>query len=201
LLGGDASTLAPGSLIVAKFYDPRFAFAPQEWVGGSTEMCNYSKEKETRAYRMLTDLQGSGVPVYYGEYTCPPPSDSSSQARISVLLFEFVEDPDLFRQHHLPHSADELEALKTAAYSMLERIHACHVYQYDILPGNILWGRETGRLTLVDFDHAVFQDTGRYRDMPNADRYLARHDTAMMGSALEVVGIMGLSVSFPVSSF
>jgi hypothetical protein len=100
---------------------------------------------------MLTDVQGSGIPVYYGEYTCFTLSDFLSQGRISVLVFEFVEDPDLFQQSHLPHSADELEALKAAAYSMLEKIHACNVYQYDTLPGDILCGRETKRLTLVDF--------------------------------------------------
>ena len=48
---------------------------------------------------------------------------------------------------------------------------------------------------------AVFKDTGRLRDMPNAVKYLERHDRAMMGSALEVVGIRRLSVPFPVSSF
>jgi hypothetical protein len=37
--------------------------------------------------------------------------------------------------------------------------------------------------------------------MPNAVKYLERHDRAMMGSALEVVGIRRLSVPFPVSSF
>lgn len=42
---------------------------------------------------------------------------------------------------------------------------------------------------------------GRFRDMPNVEQYLERHDRAIMGSALEVVGIKGLSVPFPVSSF
>lgn len=191
LRGSDAaqSTLSAGSHIVAKFYDPRFANAPHEWAGGSPEMCHWSKENETRAYRMLTEVQGSCVPIYYGEYSCLPPLECNPNTRISVLLFEFVQDPDLVRQIHLQHSADELLALKAAAFSVLKKIHAYGVYQYDTTAANVLWGRERNVVTLVDFDRACFADSGSFSNMPRADEYLEAHDRGMMYSALEALGI------------
>lgn len=195
LQGGDAEqrTLDAGSHILAKFYDPRYAEAGQDWVGGRPEMCAWSKENETRAYNILAALQGSDIPVFYGEYTCHPATHPD--LRIAVLLFEFVEDPDLTKFNPLQYTADELQALETAAISTLQKIHYNGVYHYDISEGNLLWGRERKRMIFVDFDRAVFKDSGFVVKMLEGERYVEGHDRSMMDDVFERIRVQRKSVS------
>jgi tRNA A-37 threonylcarbamoyl transferase component Bud32 len=157
-------------------------------------MCEWSKENETRAYGILTELQGSDIPVFYGEFVCHPPSHHDLGARIAVLLFQFVEDQDFTK--YVLQSSEEVEALKTAANSLLQKIHSRGVFHYDITAG--LWGRERRGLTLVDFDRAVFKDSTFFKNLLKGDEYLEGHDMAMMHSALEQLEIRADPSSIPV---
>jgi hypothetical protein len=134
------TTLEAGSHILAKFYDPRYAEPAEEWIGGAAGMCAWSKANETAAYTILSTLQGSEIPEFYGEYTYHLPTNPD--LHIAVLLLEFIEDPDLTNLQTVQYSDDELKALGVTLFSKIQILHSYGVYHHDIRVANLLWGRE-----------------------------------------------------------
>jgi tRNA A-37 threonylcarbamoyl transferase component Bud32 len=121
--------------------------------------------------------------VFYSEYTCYLPIHSDPEVPITVLLFEFVEDPDLTKLDPKQHSADELKALQRTALLVLQKIHSQGVYHHDIRLSNLLSGGE--RVIFVDFDRAVFKDTKFVETISDGVRYMEANDKALMDEAFE----------------
>jgi hypothetical protein len=91
--------------------------------------------RKTRAYSILADRQGSDINT---EFIFHPPSHRDLGARIAVLLFQFIEDQDLTKYAAVLQSSEEVEALKMAVNSLLQKIHSCGIFHYDITAGNLL---------------------------------------------------------------
>jgi serine/threonine protein kinase len=155
---------------IAKIYDPTYAFEGQ---GRDLQACKWSMENERNAYTKLSDLQGSIIPKFYGEYVAHRPMNASLDMRsVSVLLLELVEAPSLMDYHITQKlTSDELKSLEAAATANIREIHFRDVYHGDIMSHNLLWAN--GKLTILDFGASAIPeneiDNNLYKSNDEAD--------------------------------
>ena len=145
------------STFVAKCYDPHFSppVSAREWPGGSQQFCTAGQIAETTAYKTLLELQGVDIPIFYGQYEYSNDDLPSQGGVVTVILLEFINDPDLSKIDHFNLSAEMKIALKTNAFALIEKIHSHGVYHRDIRQANFFW--DSGdRLRLCDFEEAIF---------------------------------------------
>ncbi|KAK9234638.1 hypothetical protein V1525DRAFT_412469, partial [Lipomyces kononenkoae] len=83
--------------LVAKFFDPLFVpvdelpddDAPEELRQAVT---NHFSAQETAAYLSLSSIQGTVVPVFYGEFACHfAERPSKSDQTVKVILIEYID--------------------------------------------------------------------------------------------------------------
>ena len=183
----DKSVLRNGSNLVAKFFDPSYAIAESVWEGGSVESCARVRNNELAAYTRLQQLQGTNVPLFFGEYTSKIRRHSESEGtHVGVLLFEFVSDPILSDYFPDNFTSADSASLKLAAFSVLDRVHKNGVYHHDIARRNMFWNCESKEFKLFDFEFATF-DNGSFADKI---REWEDSDISMMYSELREFGIV-----------
>jgi hypothetical protein len=194
---GDQLVANNGSAIVAKFYDAKCASIDPNWPREPTPLrrTKDSQDAEKHAYEKLVDLQGSYIPEFYGEYRFIR-SGTGEPDEVSVLLLQFVPDATLCTT--ISFSSSELEMLKSRALEIQQKIHANGVYHGDFEARNFLWNSTTGRLTLIDFDNATFNDWNYNPQMKEEEAQgwkasfledRERDDTHMLWSMLSDLGV------------
>jgi hypothetical protein len=169
------ASVAEGSTVVAKLFDPKYT--PVDWVRPRDPalVCNESKDVEIHAYHKLSSLQGSLVPQFYGEYKYRPKTEAPEV--ISVLLFQFIPVPALATYANVTLSPHKLEALRLCAWAAQAQIHSHGVYHRDMEAQNLLWNSDTGSLTLVDFENAIFEDRNYF---PHLDEEKSGVENALL---------------------
>jgi serine/threonine protein kinase len=151
---------ADPNTFVAKFYDPTFCadVEPAEWPGGREQFCASCRSNETKAYKTLNQLQGTDIPIFYGEYKYQPPNDAPSQfSSAYAILLEVINHCTLgdIEPHDL--AADEKGTLKDRGFALLDNIHSLGVYHHDIRADNLFWDRKK-QLKLGDYEFATFKN-------------------------------------------
>ena len=145
---------------VAKCYDPTLCpdVERTEWPGGTQQNCTSLKNTETKAYKILHQLQGTDLPTFYGVYKYDIPNNISSRyVEADAILLEVINHSTLGDIDPGDLSPDEKLELKRLGDALLAKIHNLGVYHHDITPENLLWDRRKS-LKLIDFEAATFRD-------------------------------------------
>jgi serine/threonine protein kinase len=185
------------STFVAKCYDPRFSPSVHaaEWPGGPEQFCASGKNTESKAYKLLHQLQGIYVPTFYGDYTYQYSTDVQP-GRADVILLQVVNDPNLGNLKPQDLSPTEIVALKAAAFTALDQIHLHGVYHRDLNPDNLFWNRGD-HVKICDYEDAI---CGGDRNM-DCIRRLVASDRGQLLSILVEYGVKDTRPLPPLSFF
>ncbi|KAJ8098297.1 hypothetical protein POJ06DRAFT_270271 [Lipomyces tetrasporus] len=132
--------------VVAKFFDPLF-------VSGFGN--------EVAAYSSLCPLQGSVVPIFYGEYACHF-ADRSIEAdqTVKVILMEHIDGWPLSWYQHGELTESQEQWIERQAYAIMGQVHSHGVIHGDLAVRNFLLTK-TGRMVLVDFEESEIKRAER----------------------------------------
>lgn len=81
--------LATEHHVVAKLYDPLY-FDDDDLSFNPFKAVNYNYTREVVTYEVLSDLQGSTIPTYYGSYSLDIPVDADNKRRVRLILIELI---------------------------------------------------------------------------------------------------------------
>lgn len=113
-------------------------------------------EKEMRAYKSLSSLQGNIIPVLYGDYHIEYPQREYVRDRIVyVALFEFVDGIPLSPPIISSLTDDEANDLWDVIQSTMSSIHEAGAIRRNRLLRKLLWNRRTSRLAWIDFSQSA----------------------------------------------
>jgi serine/threonine protein kinase len=138
----NVDSLQTGSSVILKIFDPEF-YHPEAGTDGGPD-CGSLASREAQAYRKLSPLNGSRVPIFYGLYSL---SDSF------VIMLEYVKLTNLSDQNSNP-LPNELAALINAGTSLLTELHTVGVYHLDIRVDNLFWDGE--KIMIIDFEASQY---------------------------------------------
>ncbi|KAJ8100230.1 hypothetical protein POJ06DRAFT_237766 [Lipomyces tetrasporus] len=142
--------------VVAKFFDPLFVSddelprdAPVEYKQLVAFRCY---ENEAAAYSSLSSLQGTVVPIFYGNYVCHflhRPTESDQIAK--VILMEHIDGWPL--SWYSPGELTESQAqwIMRQMEDIVRQVHSQGVIHRDLVLRNFLLAN-LRRLVLVDFE-------------------------------------------------
>ncbi|KAJ8096658.1 hypothetical protein POJ06DRAFT_241310 [Lipomyces tetrasporus] len=172
--------------VVAKFFDPLFVPVDELPDDDSPEelkqvVTNHYSAQEAAAYSSLSSIQGSVVPIFYGEFAChfadrPAESDRS----VKVILIEYIDGWPLswYSPGELTESQAHWIALQTEA--IVHQIHSHRVVHGDLGLRNFLLTKQR-RMVLVDFEESQVLN-GKNEFSPES---LKEDDFIVLGGELE----------------
>ena len=140
--------------VVAKLYDPLY-YNHYDYTD-SFLYIDHEYSQESAAYKYLHDLEGKGIPGYYGSYSMEISHPSQGSRRVRLILVEYVDGVPMTT---LPTdiSLESCDETDRAIESQIYKINLCH---HDIHPRNIIiQGTNTDLYKLcikfIDFGHAA----------------------------------------------
>lgn len=172
--------------VVMKFYDPDFAETVEGW--SAEKRSEWFKSNELAAYERLRDLQGSLIPTFYGEYIYEHSTPIGCKRSVGVLLFQYVDAPNLTEYIAANLTLGEREQLERLVSAAIESIHHRGVYHRDVGLRNILWRRGSQSVTIMDFGMAVVVQNNN--DKASRVDEFKLNDSALLTTELGYLGIM-----------
>jgi hypothetical protein len=172
--GPAASELRSAKSVVIKFFDPVYLYEELlagtkcEWadkVGYAAGSC----DAEFEAYQVLSDIQGTSIPICYGKTIHTILSEERTRRnahRVHAILLQHLDIKPYAAAVDL--SLREKTLFIDGAEEILHAIHKRGVFHQDAAPRNFCLDA-TGRMFLLDFENA---------DIIRADEQLARYYAA-----------------------
>ncbi|KAJ5096584.1 hypothetical protein N7456_007305 [Penicillium angulare] len=156
--------------VVAKLYDPLYYDDADNW----KSPCRIQDEKysrETHAYSVLSEFQGSRIPYMYGSYSLDIPIENSNKVRtVRLILLEYIPGVDM--QTAAPSDFDQ-ETRQEIMKNIIE--FESTVFFKDIIlqdnhPRNIILPKgDPKRTVLIDFADVAFNRRFEDRYFPHPD--------------------------------
>lgn len=126
------------SRIVAKIFDPvyrRLSYPNQPFLERDVAL-----SREFKAYTMLKDLQGSGIPRFYGHFVAP--LSAQGGRTVNVILLEYIVGKDLAQivpRSRAPNiCASHKDAIIEAVIDVILDIYVNGVVHDDLQPRNVI---------------------------------------------------------------
>jgi len=176
-LGIEATSLHEQSVVVAKFYDSRYAEIEAPHIP-TAQSCRWSMDNEIHAYDTLKEYQGVLVPVFYGEFTF-----TSNEVIIPVLIISYINYRMLAEYYPFNFTTVEVDRIVACLEDVVKKFHEKGVYHRDLELHNVLYNRETAELMVIDFGRSVSAGyrgaitEGRFKDVLKESE---RQDLAMI---------------------
>jgi len=197
-LGSEPTSLLEQSVVVAKFYDSRYA-EPDINIP-TAQSCRWSVDNELHAYDTLKEYQGVLVPVCYGEFTY-----MSNEVVVPVLIVSYINYPSLVEYYPFNFTSIEVDGIIARLTDAVNKLHEKGVYHDDLELHNVLYNRETTQLMLIDFGQSVSAgypgkiSEGRFKEVI---KECERQDLAMVRAALRKLQRIesGTSLSLDITS-
>ncbi|PYI25502.1 hypothetical protein BP00DRAFT_440714 [Aspergillus indologenus CBS 114.80] len=149
-----------GTSLVAKIYDPLYFDDDDGYLDPFRCMDKYYTH-EANAYPALRELQGRGIPTYFGSYTLSLPVDDDRSRAVRMILIEYVPgvtmadaQPGDFSQGDRQTIMKEIVDLESRPRNVILRSPAASSDDD---------GDQQFRVVFVDLAHALFN---RRRDDP-----------------------------------
>ncbi|KAK2757522.1 hypothetical protein FQN54_004491 [Arachnomyces sp. PD_36] len=176
--------------LVAKIYDPLY-FPDEDGYLNPFLCVDKHYTHEAAAYSMLSNLQGTKIPNYYGSYTLSlpvvrPQDEKPVYRRVRLILIEFINGQamrDVSNPKREFSQADRQKVMKEIV-DFDTNLYAQDIRHSDIHPRNVLvtstrdpnpaatgTQRNLKSVTFIDFGAAEF---GRIRKHPPDPEYTAR---------------------------
>ncbi|KAK9365210.1 hypothetical protein V1509DRAFT_633929 [Lipomyces kononenkoae] len=176
--------------VVAKFFDPLFVpidelpddDAPKEL---RQVVTNHFSAQETAAYLSLSSIQGTVIPVFYGEFACHfAERPAESDQKVKVILIESIDGWPLswYSPGELTESQAQWIVVQTEAIVL--QIHSHGVVRGDLVLRNFLLTKQR-RMVLVDFEESQVLN-GQNEFSPES---LKEDDFIMLHGELELYGL------------
>lgn len=170
----------PRSGLVAKVYDPLYTSAGY-WCDNWVHCVNEWYIREAKFYQVLLDLQGIGIPKYYGSYSVslpmptPQSNEASTNREVRMILIELIKGitmSDFERPRDLPQQVRKniIRAIIELESEIYERgVDVGHVNKRNIILKEPLHADSKARVILVDFERAFNRCTQEEADDPVID--------------------------------
>ncbi|KAF2744340.1 hypothetical protein M011DRAFT_408562 [Sporormia fimetaria CBS 119925] len=107
-------------------------------------------EREATVYELLRPVQGIHVPVYLGNIDLETPYYYEGICELVHMMF--LSFGGRLISKHLT-SENKAYVTRSADYAA-QAIHSLGVLHRDLMPRNMLWNAETGRVMVIDFERA-----------------------------------------------
>lgn len=179
-----------GDRLVAKIYDPLY-FNDEEGYINPFLCVDRHYTHESRAYRVLSEMQGKEIPKFYGSYSLELPSVGHTFRTVRLILIQLICGSDLSTIMNLrgPFSQERRQGIMRSVIDFESRVYERDILLADLFPRNILLKtpqsttpdvgsdedetpreeeEEEDRLVFIDFGAAIF---GRIRDDPIPPEY------------------------------
>ncbi|KAK9242128.1 hypothetical protein V1506DRAFT_107766 [Lipomyces tetrasporus] len=161
--------------LIAKFYDPLYFDHEQD--DADPFLCvdrDYSHE--AAAYKALSVLQGSTIPIYYGSYSMELPAEATVRS-VRLILMEFIPGSSMQQLKPSDFSQLDRQVIMKAVVDAESLVYTHNVRHRDIHPRNILvlstaTAALDRRVVLVDFGRAELGRSLHPEDPETEARYL-----------------------------
>jgi len=107
-------------------------------------------KREAIVYERLRSIQGSHVPVFLGNIDLETPYFYEGIAELVHMMFLSFGGKRISQHLTSENGPFVAQQINRAA----QAIHNLGVLHKDLMPRNILWNKETGRVMVIDFDRA-----------------------------------------------
>ena len=128
--------------VVAKFYDPLY-FDHEHGDGDAFKSLGSGYSFEAEAYSMMSDLQGSAIPRYYGSYTTSfpvPVEDGKEQQRrhVRLILIEFIQGISMQHVNPQDYTQQQRQGILGSIIDAETAVYANNIILLDLYPRNII---------------------------------------------------------------
>lgn len=171
-----------GAHLIAKIYDPLY-FNDEEGHLNPFLCVDWHYTHESRAYHVLSKMQGKEIPKFYGSYSIELPSVGHTFRSVRLLLIQRIRGPNLSAMNAKAFSQERRKGIMRSIIDFESRVYEHDILLADSFPRNIMMklpqstldadsdederlGDE--RLIFIDFAAAIF---GRIRDDPIPPEY------------------------------
>jgi hypothetical protein len=184
-----SEALAKGTKLIGKIFDPVYDVSGNQIPGGAVPRVKWLKDNEARVFRHLASLQGSVIPIFYGDSTCQRLSTIDDAEEIDILLFELRTEQPLCKYSVDGFNDQEKDTFREALQSTFRLIHSHNVYHGDPVIENLLY--QDGKIIVLDFGVSAIMEQG------SSDvEWMIEDDDALVDSVLEVYTVPPVDVPF-----
>ncbi|KAL1861179.1 hypothetical protein Plec18167_002883 [Paecilomyces lecythidis] len=156
--------LKPGKEIVTKIYDPLY-FNDGGYINPFRAVDKHYTH-EARTYDVLSDLQGTLIPTFYGSYTLDIPVNGHQKRIVRLILLDYVSGKSMQQVNPMDFSQQTRQQIMKSIVDFETLIFQRDIALTDLSPRNVVMRKGVdpdakGALVLIDFAGALF---GRTRD-------------------------------------
>ncbi|GAD97073.1 predicted protein [Paecilomyces variotii No. 5] len=129
-----------------------------------------SYSHETHAYDVLSEFQGTRIPMYYGSYSLDLPAEGKGTRIIRLILMEYINAKSMQQASPKDYPQDVRQQMLKTIIDFDSLVYERDILLRDLCPQNVMIVEKAGfdpakDLIFIDFEDALF---GRKRDDPIA---------------------------------
>ncbi|KAJ5138249.1 uncharacterized protein N7515_003097 [Penicillium bovifimosum] len=154
-----------GTMLVAKVYDPLYFDDDEGHLNPFLCVDRYYTH-EANAYMALSELQGEGIPRYYGSYSLSLSVNSVHTRIVRMILVDHIEGITMADAKPVNFAKSVRKSILKSIVDLESRIFEKDIWLTDLEPRNVMIGSpdsDRPGVVIIDFAHALFN---RRRDDP-----------------------------------
>jgi hypothetical protein len=152
-------------MLVAKIYDPLYFDDDEGHLNPFLCVDKYYTH-EANAYMALSELQGEGIPRYYGSYSLSLSVNSVHTRTVRMILVDHIECITMADAKPVNFAKSVRKSILKSIVDLESRIFEKDIWLTDLEPRNVMIGSpdsDRPGVVFIDFAHALFN---RRRDDP-----------------------------------